>query len=138
MSSGHILLGQSQLPKALTHAARLLAACFLILQFSIAGIAGKFVGPHPDATTLCLNTNVVANAAAHPAPAAPLSHHHDNDCCLLNFGELSPGVVAIVAAWLAPPPASRSKPAASLFHSPNHFYPELAPLAPRAPPLARA
>ena len=137
MSSGANTYGQSRFPLVLLHAARALAICCLVLQISIAGIAGRHAMAVNDAQALCLNDNADDIPPARPAPSAPLSHHHDTDCCFLNFSELTAGVVAVLAVYLTPPPASRSKPSAHLFLQLIQTTPELSPLAPRAPPVAR-
>ena len=137
MSSGHITSSQIRLPKVLICAARLLAVCFVVLQISIAGVAGKFAGPLPDSAALCLNSSATEATPAHPKPSPPLSHRHEGDCCFLNFGELTPGVVAVLAAYLTPPPAAMSKPSAHLFSHTIVANPELSPLSPRAPPVTR-
>jgi hypothetical protein len=129
--------GQLHLPRVLTHASRLLAICLLVLQITGAGIAGKFAAAFPDAAGLCLTNAALDPTPAQPGPVAPLHHHHDNDCCFLNFGELSPAVVAIIAASLTPSPPSAPKPSDRFFIHSARANPELSPLAPRAPPVAR-
>jgi hypothetical protein len=137
MSSGANTYDQSGFPLVLIHAARLVAVCSLVLQISIAGIAGTHAVALQGAPALCLKDTAVDPTPAQPTPPAPFSHHHDGDCCFLNFGELTPGVIAIIATYLTPPLASRSKPSAHLFIHLFHSSPELSPLAPRAPPVAR-
>jgi hypothetical protein len=139
MSSGQPTSRQFWLPTVLVNAARLLAICFLVLQISIAGIAGKHAGALPLANALCLNDSAAPSTPAHQTlPAqAPLTHHHDSDCCFLGFSKLTPVVIAILAAYLTPPLASMSKPSPHLFINKIHSSPELSPLAARAPPIAR-
>lgn len=121
----------------LIHAARVLAVCCLVLQISLAGIAGRQIMAINDAKALCLKNDTKDLTPEQPAPTAPFSHHHDTDCCFLNFSELTAGVVAVLATYLTPPPASKSKPSAHLFIQVIQTSPELSPLAPRAPPVAR-
>ena len=138
MSSDIAPSDQTAVPKALSLAARVVAICFLVLQLSIAGIAAKFAGQHPDAGVFCQNLTTGETTPTQPAPAAPVSQHHGGDCCFLSAGDLTPTVVATIAAHLSSPPAAITKPPRSFFIHFGHSHPELSSLAPRAPPMARA
>jgi hypothetical protein len=49
MSSDIMSSRHTPVPKVLSLAARVVAICFLVLQFSFAGVAAKFAGSHTDA-----------------------------------------------------------------------------------------
>ena len=93
MSSRH-----TPVPKVLSLAARVVTICFLVLQFSFAGVVAKFAGSHPDAGVFCLNQTIGETTPTHPAPATPVSQHHSGDCCFLSFGDLTPIVIAMLRA----------------------------------------
>jgi hypothetical protein len=137
MSSDIMSSRQVLVPKVLSLAARVVAVCFLVLQLSIAGVAAKFAGSHPDAGVFCLNQTTGETTPTHPAPAVPVSQHHGGDCCFLSFGDLTPTVIATIAAHLSSPPTPITKPPRSFFIHSGHSHPELSSLAPRAPPVLR-
>lgn len=111
------------------------AACLLLLQTMVAGVAAgaSFSGADSDILRLVCSTDKT-DAGSKSDPQAPASHHVGACCILHNEAAIEPDAAPVSIVGLAPTPPSLvglpSTPTDAI-----HAAPELAPQSARAPPL---